>query len=124
MDELRLGIYSKSVLEKYINNEPARRDELFHWLVNLPCLIEKLSGADEEIDSFAKFYVDTAMPFVKKAIQKKLGFKDAIYYVNYNVLNTIHKGCDNKVTMQNVIDIEKKNFKEVLNFIKKMKWEN
>ena len=115
-------IDSKLVLAKYINNETPLRRELCHWLVDLPFLIEKSRGAEEELESFAYFYLDTAAPFIEKALRKKLGFKDAIYFVNYNVLNSIHESSEIGVSMENVINIEKKNYKEVIKYLNKMKW--
>lgn len=112
---------SKLVLAKYINNEPPLRRELCHWLVDLPFLIEKSRGADDDLESFAYFYLDTAAPFIEKALRKKLGFKDAIYFVNYNVLNSIDDRSTIVVSMENVINIEKKNYKEVIKYLNKMK---
>ena len=112
---------SKLVLAKYINNEPPLRRELCHWLVDLPFLIEKSRGADDDLESFAYFYLDTAAPFIEKALRKKLGFKDAIYFVNYNVLNSIDESSTIGVSMENVINIEKKNYKEVIKYLNKMK---
>ena len=114
-------IDSTVVLAKYINNEPPLRRELCHWLVDLPFLIEKSRGADDNLESFAHFYLDTAAPFIQKALRKKLGFKDAIYFVNYSVLNSIDDISTIKVSMENIINIEKKNYKEIIKYLNKMK---
>ena len=109
------------VLAKYINNEPPLRRELCHWLYDLPLWIEKSRGADDNLESFAHFYLDTAAPFIEKALRKKLGFKDAIYFVNYSVLNSIDDISTIKVSMENIINIEKKNYKEIIKYLNKMK---
>ena len=105
-------IDSTVVLAKYINNEPPLRRELCHWLVDLPFLIEKSRGADDNLESFAHFYLDTAAPFIEKAL---------IYFVNYSVLNSIDDSSTIKVSMENIINIEKKNYKEIIKYLNKMK---
>ena len=113
------NINSEEVLEKYIHNKPPKRRELFHWLVDLPFMVEISKGMDEELNSFANFYLDTAMPFINKALKKKYGMKDAVHFINYNVMNVIHGDKELSVEMDNVIKMEERNFKEVLKFLKK-----
>lgn len=114
-----VNINSEEVLEKYIHNKPPQRRELYHWLVDLPFLVEISRGVDEELDSFANFYLDTAMPFINKALKKKYGLKDAVHFINFNVMNSIHGDKGLSVDMENVIKMEEGNFKEVLKFLKK-----
>ena len=113
------NINSEEVLEKYIHNKPPKRRELFHWLIDLPFMVEISKGMDEELNSFANFYLDTAMPFINKALKKKYGMKDAVHFINYNVMNVIHGDKELSVEMDNVIKMEERNFKEVLKFLKK-----
>ena len=115
------NIHSDKVLDKYLNNRRPKRRELYHWLVDLPFLIETSRGVDEDIQSFACFYLDTAMPFINTALKRKYGFKDAVHFINYNVMNTIHGEGSLSVNMDNVIKMEQKNLKEVLKFLKKDK---
>ena len=112
-------INSEVVLEKYIHNKPPQRRELYHWLVDLPFLVETSRGVDDELHSFANFYLETAMPFINKALKKKYGMKDAVHFINYNVMNVIHGDKKLSVEMDNVIKMEERNFKEVLKFLKK-----
>ena len=113
------NINSEEVLEKYIHNKPPKRRELFHWLIDLPFMLETSKGMDEELNSFANFYLDTAMPFINKALKKKYGLKDAVHFINFNVMNSIHGDKGLSVDMENVIKMEEGNFKEVLKFLKK-----
>lgn len=113
------NINSEEVLEKYIHNKPPKRRELYHWLVDLPFLVETSRGADTELHSFANFYLDTAMPFINKALKKRYGLKDAVHFINFNVMNSIHGDKGLSVDMENVIKMEESNFKEVLKFLKK-----
>ena len=113
------NINSEEVLEKYIHNKPPKRRELFHWLVDLPFMVEISKGMDEELNSFANFYLDTAMPYINKALKKKYGMKDAVHFINYNVMNVIHGDKELSVEMDNIIKMEERNFKEVLKFLKK-----
>ncbi len=113
------NINSEEVLEKYIHNKIPQRRELYHWLVDLPFLVETSRGVDEELHSFANFYLDTAMPFINKALKKKYGLKDAVHFINFNVMNSIHGDKGLSVDMENVIKMEEGNFKEVLKFLKK-----
>lgn len=113
------NINSEEVLEKYIHNKPPKRRELYHWLVDLPFLLEMSKGVDENLQSFANFYLDTAMPFIDKALKKKYGLKDAVHFINYNVMNAIHGEKGLSMDMENVIKMEESNFKEVLKFLKK-----
>ena len=113
------NINSEEVLEKYIHNKPPQRRELYYWLVDLPFLVETSRGVEEELDSFANFYLDTAMPFINKALKRKYGLKDAIHFINFNVMNSIHGDKGLSVDMENVIKMEEGNFKEVLKFLKK-----
>ena len=113
------NINSEEVLEKYIHNKPPKRRELFHWLIDLPFMVEISKGMDEELNSFANFYLDTAMPFINKALKKKYGMKDAVHFINYNVMNVIHGDKELSVEMDSVIKMEERNFKEVLKFLKK-----
>ena len=114
-------MHSEKVLDNYLNNRRPKRRELYHWLVDLPFLIEISRGVDEDIQSFACFYLDTAMPFINTALKRKYGFKDAVHFINYNVMNTIHGEGGLSVNMDNVIKMEQKNLKEVLKFLKKDK---
>ena len=82
-------------------------------------MVEISKGMDEELNSFANFYLDTAMPFINKALKKKYGMKDAVHFINYNVMNVIHGDKELSVEMENVIKMEERNFKEVLKFLKK-----
>ena len=59
------------------------------------------------------------MPFINKALKKKYGMKDAVHFINYNVMNVIHGDKKLSVEMENVIKMEERNFKEVLKFLKK-----
>lgn len=111
-------INSEVVLDKYLHNKQPTRRELYHWLIDIPFLIETSKGACEEINSFACFYLDNALPFVNKALKRKYGFKDAVLFINYNVLNAIHGGTELKMEMNTVIEMEEKNFEEVLKFFK------
>ena len=115
------NMHSEKVLDNYLNNRRPKRRELYHWLVDLPFLIETSRGVDEDIQSFACFYLDTAMPFINTALKRKYGFKDAVHFINYNVMNTIHGEGGLSVNMDNVIKMEQKNLKEVLQFLKKDK---
>ena len=45
--------------------------------------------------------------------------KDAVHFINYNVMNVIHGDKELSVEMDNVIKMEERNFKEVLKFLKK-----
>ena len=53
-----------------------------HWLVDLPFLIETSRGEDDNYDSFCNFYIEVAMPFVRKAIKEKYGFRDGRFKYN------------------------------------------
>ena len=59
------------------------------------------------------------MPFINKALKKKYGLKDAVHFINFNVMNAIHGDKGLSVDMENVIKMEESNFKEVLKFLKK-----
>ena len=112
-------VNSEDVLTKYMDNKPPKRRELYHWLVDIPFMIEMSKGVDNELQSFACFFLDSAMPFINKALKKKFGFKDAVHYINYHVMNAIHSEGGISMDMENVIKMEQKNFKEVLKFLKK-----
>jgi hypothetical protein len=111
-------INSEAVLDKYLTNKRPKRRELYHWLVDLPFLIESSRGADEDIQSFACFYLDTALPYIDKALKRKYGFKDAVHFINYNVMNSIHGDSGLSMNMDIVIKMEEKQLKEVLKFLK------
>ena len=112
-------INSEAVLTKYMDNKPPKRRELYHWLVDIPYMIETSKGIESELQSFACFFLDSAMPFINTALKRKYGFKDAVHYINYNVMNAIHNEGGISMNMDNVIKMEEKNFKEVLKFLKK-----
>lgn len=114
-----ISINSHDVLVKYLNNASPTRRDLMHWLVDLPFLIETSKGADENYDSFVNFYIEIAMPFVRKAIKEKYGFKDAVNFINYNVMNSIHGGTGLAVEMNSVIQLEEKNLRDIVKFLKK-----
>ena len=112
-------ISSIEVLNKYLDNNLPTQREIVHWLIDLPFLIEKEKEAGEDLDDFACFYLNIAFPFIKQALKKKYGFKDAINFINYNVFNSNNEDKKLKIEMDNVIKLEDKNLKEVLTFLKK-----
>ncbi len=114
-----ISVNSHDVLVKYLNNASPTFGELMHWLVDLPFLIDTSRGADEDYDSFVNFYIDAAMPFVRKAIKEKYGFKDAVSFINYSVMNTVHEGTGLAIEMNSVLKLEEKNLKEIVKFLKK-----
>ena len=59
------------------------------------------------------------MPFVRRAIKEKYGFKDAVNFINYNVMNSIHGGTGLAVEMNSVIQLEEKNLRDIVKFLKK-----
>ena len=112
-------INSNVVLDKYLLNKLPTRREIYHWLIDIPFLVAAEKGVCEDLHSFACFYLDTAGPFIDKAIEQKYGFKDAVHFINYNVMNSIHEDKELKIEMDRVIKVEKENFEEVLKFFKK-----
>ena len=112
-------INSNVVLDKYLMNKLPTRNEIYQWLIDIPYIVASEKGVCEDLHSFACFYLDTAGPFIDKALKKQYGLKDAIHFINYNVINTTRKGKELEIEMDSIIKIEKENFEEVLKFFKK-----
>lgn len=112
-------INSDVVLDKYLLNKLPTRREIYQWLIDIPYIVASEKEVCEDLQSFACFYLDTAGPFIDKALEQKYGFKDAIHFINYNVINTIRKDKELEVEMDRVIKLEQENFEEVLKFFKK-----
>ena len=115
----KISVNSHDVLVKYLNNASPTRRDLMHWLVDLPFLIETSRGEDDNYDSFCNFYIEVAMPFVRKAIKEKYGFRDAVNFINYNVMNSIHGGTGLAIEMNSVLKLEEKNLRDIVKFLKK-----
>ena len=115
----KISVNSHDVLVKYLNNASPTRRDLMHWLVDLPFLIETSRGEDDNYDSFCNFYIEVAMPFVRRAIKEKYGFRDAVNFINYNVMNSIHGGTGLAIEMNSVLKLEEKNLRDIVKFLKK-----
>ena len=115
----KISVNSHDVLVKYLNNASPTRRDLMHWLVDLPFLIETSRGEDDNQDSFCNFYIEVAMPFVRRAIKEKYGFRDAVNFINYNVMNSIHGGTGLAIEMNSVLKLEEKNLRDIVKFLKK-----
>ena len=112
-------IDTKNVLDKYLDNKLPTRSELYHWLIDIPYLIETSKEVGEELQSFACFYLSTAEPFIDKALDNKYGFRDAVHFINFSVINSLNDSKETKMGMDSIIKIEEKNFIDIIKYFNK-----
>ena len=111
--------FSQMVIHKYLSNEEPTKRELSYWLFDLSFNINiKLQEySEEESLKLTDYFYYEALDYVKEAIRKKYGLRDAVIYVRYRLINEKNNLLD-VIEMNEVKKIEDKYFKKILKMLK------
>ena len=114
--------FSQMVIHKYLSNEEPTKRELSYWLFDLSFNINiKLQEySEEESLKLTDYFYYEALDYVKEAIRKKYGLRDAVIYVRYRLINEKNNLLD-VIEMNEVKKIEDKYFKKIIKMLKEFK---
>ena len=114
--------FSQMVIHKYLSNEEPTKRELSYWLFDLSFNINiKLQEySEEESLKLTDYFYYEALDYVKEAISKKYGLRDAVIYVRYRLINEKNNLLD-VIEMNEVKKIEDKYFKKIIKMLKEFK---
>ena len=115
---IRYQIIKENLLLKYLDNQPAKKEEIYYWLIDLRIKISFYTGKKliNEVDSK---YLDLIDQYITKALRRKLGLKDAINYVQYNTEIEIKN--EDQLDFLSISQKEKYFLKQVIRYMKSTK---
>ena len=114
--------FCQMVIHKYLSNEEPTVRELNYWLFDLSFNINiKIQEySEEESKKITDYFFYEAHDFVKEAIKKKYGLRDAVVYVRYRLANN-KKNLLESIEMNVIKNLEEKYFRSIMKMFKKYK---
>ena len=114
--------FCQMVIHKYLMNEEPTLREINYWLFdlsfNIHIKVEKFS--EEESKKITDYFFYEAHDYVKEALKKRYGLRDAVVYVRYKLINR-KKNLLESIEMNEVKNLEEKYFKSIIKMFKKFK---